>query len=51
MVVGAPEQVAETMAAYAAAGVDEFIVPCFAEVGRALATVDRFMDEVVPLVG
>ena len=51
MVVGAPEQIAETMAEYAAAGVDEFIVPCFADVGPARATVDRFMAEVVPLVG
>ena len=50
MVVGSPEQIAETMAEYAAAGVDEFIVPCFADVGPARATVDRFMAEVVPLV-
>jgi hypothetical protein len=39
------------MAEYEAAGVDEFIVPCFADVGPARATVDRFMEEVVPLVG
>ena len=48
MVVGSPEQIAETMEY--AAGVDEFIVPCFASVGPARATVDRFMAEVVPLV-
>jgi F420-dependent oxidoreductase-like protein len=50
MVVGTPEQVAETMAAYADAGVDEFIVPCFDRVDRARAVVDRFMADVVPLV-
>jgi alkanesulfonate monooxygenase SsuD/methylene tetrahydromethanopterin reductase-like flavin-dependent oxidoreductase (luciferase family) len=50
MVVGTPEQVAETIAAYADAGVDEFIVPCFDTVERARANVDRFMEAVVPLV-
>jgi F420-dependent oxidoreductase-like protein len=51
MVVGPPELVAETMAAYADAGVDEFIIPCFAEAGRARQTIDRFVQEVLPLVG
>jgi alkanesulfonate monooxygenase SsuD/methylene tetrahydromethanopterin reductase-like flavin-dependent oxidoreductase (luciferase family) len=49
-VVGSPEQVAEAMAAYADAGVDEFIVPCFDTYERAGTTLERFMAEVVPLV-
>jgi F420-dependent oxidoreductase-like protein len=51
MVVGPPAHVAETMAAYADAGVDEFILPCFDRVAPARETVDRFMAEVIPLVG
>lgn len=49
-VVGTPDEVAAQMAAYAEAGADEFIVPCFnmADPGRRVETLDMFMEEVVP---
>ncbi len=47
---GTPAQIAEHMAAYADAGVDEFIIPCFDTPERARALVDRFTAEVRPLV-
>jgi alkanesulfonate monooxygenase SsuD/methylene tetrahydromethanopterin reductase-like flavin-dependent oxidoreductase (luciferase family) len=49
-IAGNAEQVAETVRAYAEAGVDELIVPDFTLGGRSqkLETLDRFMSEVAP---
>ena len=47
-VIGTPEEVRETLDAYAAIGVDEFIVPDFNLGGQAekVETLDRFIKEV-----
>jgi len=49
-VVGTPTQVAETVAAYRDAGVDELIVPDFTlgPMQRKIETMDRFIGEVAP---
>lgn len=51
-VIGTPGQVAETVAEYAAAGVDEFIIPDFnfATSAERQEAYDRFMEEVAPAV-
>lgn len=49
-IAGNAEQVAETVRAYAEAGVDELIVPDFTLGGRSqkLETLDRFISEIAP---
>jgi len=49
-VIGTPAQVAETVAAFREAGVDELIVPDFTlgPMDRKLETMDRFIGEVAP---
>lgn len=50
LIAGGEAEVTDTVAAYAAAGVDELILPDFtmAELSRAKDTYDRFLSEVVP---
>ncbi|HVS64778.1 MAG TPA: TIGR03560 family F420-dependent LLM class oxidoreductase [Thermoanaerobaculia bacterium] len=50
--IGTPAQVAETLAGYRDAGVDEWIVPGFnlGPVERQIEILDRFIEEVAPAV-
>ena len=50
VIIGTPDEVVETVAAYRAAGVDELIVPDwnFGPVARAKDTYDLFIERVIP---
>jgi F420-dependent oxidoreductase-like protein len=52
MIVGTPDEVAQTLQEYRDAGVDELIIPDFnlGSMAQKLATLDRFIREVAPRV-
>ena len=53
-IIGTPEEIAAAIAGYGPLGFDEFILPDFwyvDDIGRKRDLYERFITEVVPLVG